>query len=187
MNNKKIHSKFRNYNLLLMKCLALFVVLSSLYRCKVKDNLANNTSNVSSKTWCPNEGVCSFEIFTNKNLELKKDEFGMDYINMDEGNKTILKFEYKKTTLPNLADSDYREEIFIALNLNNIETNNLKNERIIFGRWCFCKGQAGNFKVSQGNLSIKKVGDTDYHLNLTFKVDEVPQVIRSISEVFTLP
>ncbi|WP_298237383.1 hypothetical protein [uncultured Algibacter sp.] len=186
MNNKKKHSNFRNNNRLKMKCLAVFLVLCCLLGCKAKNNLAEKTLNSVDKYWCPEDGVCSFEVLKERRLELKYDEFGMPYLNINNGNRTILKFEYKKTTSPNLADSNYREEVFIVLNTNNIEieTSNLKSEQIIFGRWCFCKGQAGNFKVSQGNLSIKKLNDTDYLLNLSFKVDEVPQIITEINHIF---
>jgi hypothetical protein len=47
---------------------------------------------------------------------------------------------------------------------------------MLFGRFCYCKGQAGNFKVKNGNLKITKD-----KIDLDFEIKEVPQIIKNIS------
>lgn len=188
MNNKNSRCKLRNSRYLTIRILIVFYVIISFLCCKTKTNLLNTSSDTISKLWCPEEGLCNFKVLAKKYLQLNKDEFGMPYVEIEEGNKIILKFEYKRTANPDLSDPNYREEVFILLNPNEVEleTNNFKRTPIIFGRWCFCKGQAGNFRVRKGKLSIKKLKNNYYYLELNFSIDEVPHVITKIKHVFNL-
>ncbi len=76
------------------------------------------------------------------------------------GNNTVLKYTYTRNKIPNTEDSSYVEEIYIELDSKNIETNlkdaQLANVKVVFARLCFCKGQTGYYKVTNGELSIKK-------------------------------
>jgi hypothetical protein len=50
---------------------------------------------------------------------------------------------------------------------------------MLFGRFCFCKGQTGYYKVEQGTLNlIYKKNVVDFTLDFT--VTKVPQIIKSI-------
>ncbi|RED50589.1 hypothetical protein [Seonamhaeicola aphaedonensis] len=188
MNNKNSRCKLRNSRHLTPCFLVFFSVIISFLSCKSKNNLPSTSSDTISKLWCPESDFCELEILIDKHLQLKKDKFGMSYVEISEGNKIILKFKYKRTENLDLSDSNYREEVFVILDPNEVEleTNNFKRTPIIFGRWCFCKGQAGNFGVRKGKLSIKKLKNNFYHLKLNFKVDEVPQIISNINHVFNL-
>jgi len=105
-----------------------------------------------------------------------------------EGPGAVLKFEYKKQGKTDYEDSGYREEIFMALNLDqlDIETENLKEEKLFFARWCYCKGQTGYYKMSQGKLKIAKLDDKTIQLHLNFEMEEVPQIIKEINHTFSL-
>ena len=41
---------------------------------------------------CPENGECTFELFPNKTIEFKKDNIGILYPVLSEGDKTILKY-----------------------------------------------------------------------------------------------
>ncbi len=99
-----------------------------------------------------------------------------------------MKFEYKRNEIPDTVDSSYREEIFVELDYNNLEfvTTNFKVQKILFARWCYCKGQTGYYKIHQGELLIKRIQNETYELNLKLKTDKVPQIINQISQVFSL-
>jgi hypothetical protein len=49
-----------------------------------------------------------------------------------------------------------------------------------FGRFCFCRGQTGYYKVEEGKLNLKKTNDT-IALNLDFTITKVPQIIKTIT------
>lgn len=136
---------------------------------------------------CPEDGVCSFEIIENKTLQIKTDELQGTYPELINGSSFVLKFEYKKGN-DNYQDSSYREEIFIELDKNNLEfeTVDLKKTKLLFARWCYCKGQAGYYKINQGKLSVIKKDADSFELNMSFKIEEVPQIINQINYTFKL-
>ena len=55
----------------------------------------------------------------------------------------------------------------------------LQNTKMLFGRHCFCRGQAGYFKVNQGTLTLeRKKGSSS--IDLDFKIAEVPQLFTKV-------
>ncbi len=172
-----------------MKHLHLLIVCFIIISCNAKQKtlLKNETNNTS--TICPQDGVCTFEVLQNKSLKLLKDGIGKLYPDISEGDKIILKFEYKRNEIPNTVDGNYSELIYVELNQNNLnielENSDLQEAKLLFARLCFCRGQTGYYKVTNGKLSIKKESN-NYKFNLEFIIDEVPQVITSINESFAL-
>jgi len=53
---------------------------------------------------------------------------------------------------------------------------------MLYGRHCYCKGQAGLFNVSNGKLILEQ-NNKQIKVLLDFKINEVPQLITSISEI----
>lgn len=165
-------------------CLILFSCCSK--RITKQSQLNANTL----KTICPNNGTCSFDIQKKKNLNLVFDNLGALNPEIKSGDNVVLKFQYKRNEVPNAVDGHYRELVYLELNPDKVpltlENKYLQNVKLIFGLFCYCKGQAGYYKITNGNLAIKKVSDSKYQLKLRFKTDAVPQVITEINETFTL-
>ncbi len=166
----------------------MFFLVVGLVSCKAKVDSKPTISKEVDKIACPENGTCSFEIIENKVLQIKTDELQGMYPEIINGNHVVLKFEYKKQGDASYQDNDYREEIFIELDKNKFlfETTDLKNEKLVFARWCYCKGQTGYYKIRHGKLSITKIDDKNFQLHLGFKVDEVPQIINEIKHTFSL-
>lgn len=148
----------------------------------------SENSNASISNNCPENGTCTFEVLKHKTLNISKDNLGETYPEIVDGNQLVLKFKYQKNKELNVADGHYIEEIYIELDPENLEkeTAHFKAEKLLFARLCFCKGQTGYYKIRSGNLSVKKIKNTRYQIDLQFKIDEVPQVITSISQIFSL-
>ena len=171
-----------------MRYLKLFFYLIYFISCK---NTLQSTSIPPTKVsiaTCPDNGVCSYQFIKNKALNIKQDNFGSIYPEINDGNDLVLQFEYKKQSNSNHKDSNYREQVFIALDKKKLECNteNLKDKNIYFARLCYCKGQTGYYKIKQGKISVVKIGPNQFKMHLTFKIDEVPQVINEISYIFNL-
>lgn len=151
-------------------------------------NLKTNLKTINSN--CPSDGVCSLEVLKNKSLEIKNDDIGALYPVLNEGESNVLKFEYKRNEIANTQDGQYSELIYIELptNIKNTRLSNkeLSTVKLLFARLCFCRGQTGYYKVSNGQLEIYKNGDATFNLKLNFKIEEVPQVITLIEESFRL-
>ena len=168
-----------------MRYLLLFFML--LLGCKTK-NPSNSFKEIVVKEMCPEDGKCYYEMLKNKNIDFSYNNLNEFYPTFSEGENIIFKFEYKRNEISNTQDSSYREEILIELNPYDLEfeTTSFKGKKIVFARWCYCKGQTGYYKIKQGKLSVIKKGTNTYELKLNFKMDEVPQVITEIKHIFTL-
>ena len=110
--------------------------------------------------------------------------FGSFYYSLDDNTATsVIVYEYKRNVEEGLQDGEHREEI--VFEINNAETafslkdQNLQNTKMLFGRHCFCRGQAGYFKVTEGNLNYENKNGT-INFNLEFKMTKVPQLYTSV-------
>tara|TARA_R110002049_G_scaffold65035_1_gene170999 strand:- start:137828 stop:138394 length:567 start_codon:yes stop_codon:yes gene_type:complete len=187
MNNKTFSIIFIKHALF-TKCLWVFMALFLSVSCKSKQPVLteNNTTGISEN--CPENDMCSLEVLQNKKLNILRDNLGEIYPEIADGNQLLLKFKFEKNADLNVADGHYIEEIYIELNPNNLqkETTDFKKENLLFARLCFCKGQTGYYRIRTGRLSVKNIKDGTYKIDFNFKIDEVPQIITSITEIFSL-
>ncbi len=131
---------------------------------------------------CPKDGTCTVEIIDNKKLNVKQDEFGSIYYELEDSFDTkVVKYKYSRTVKGNLQDAGYREEIVFEIENTlkdvTLSDSDIQNTKMLFGRFCYCKGQTGNYKVSNGKLIFNSKENT---IDLDFKVTEVPQIITKI-------
>ena len=105
-----------------------------------------------------------------------------------DGHENPLVFTWSDE-IPNTMDSSYREILYLELNPKALEIEkegvNLQDVKLLFARLCFCKGQTGYYKITEGKLKISQVQDNTYHLYLEFNTSEVPQILHKISETFS--
>lgn len=143
---------------------------------------------VSKQSNCPNDGKCTVEIFKNKSLEVLKDDIGAIYYKMlDAKNSSIIKYTYKRNPPnENLQDGNYSEEVIFEINNADDKIDltdlNLQNTKMLFGRFCYCKGQAGYFKIVKGNLKLER-NKKEIQFNVAFTIAEVPQILQLLTEV----
>jgi hypothetical protein len=169
-----------------MKKSILFLLTILFFSC----NVTKKNSNLPSDelyTKCPENGECSIIIHKNKKLNVVVDGTGSKYFQLLDNNETsVIIYEYKKKVNENLQDGNYVEEIIFEIpndiNSLNLKDKELQTTKMIFGRHCYCKGQAGYFNVTTGKLNLIKV-DNEIKFELNFKIDEVPQIITSINTI----
>ncbi|XCF05894.1 hypothetical protein ABI125_14395 [Tamlana crocina] len=171
-----------------MKHLYLLILLVFTLSCKSENTAVTQKNSELNSIVCPENGVCAFKVLQNKSLAIKTDGLGDLFLETVEGKKLVLKFEYSKNHDKKLEDGSYREEVFLELNPNDlkIETKDLVNQKLYFARWCYCKGETGYYKIKEGLLKVEKLNDGSFQLYLSFKIDEVPQVVTQINETFSL-
>jgi hypothetical protein len=134
---------------------------------------------------CPSDGVCTTEILKNKSLVIKTDEFGSTYTQIiDSETSSVIVYQYNRIVKGDLQDAGYREEIIFEINNNDKELNltnkELQETKMLFGRFCFCRGQTGYYKVDEGKLNLKKKNE-NITLNIDFTITKVPQIIKTIT------
>ena len=162
--------------------LLLILVLSS---CKAKKDNAESTQIPPPIVSCPEGGDCIFEVLQNSQLNLKRDDFGKLYPEITDGDKMVLRYEFKKDPIPDAEDSSHSELLFLELSedteLIALEDENLQQVKMTYGRICFCRDAMGYFPVKKGHLFLSR-SEKSLMLKVDFKVDKVPQILKEIEE-----
>lgn len=162
-----------------LNCLILVLItLSSC--CSNKKNTADLS--ISKINICPTDGKCSIEIFKNKSILINSDFGKTNYSIVDDFEKDVIRYQYSKNLDKSDVDGGYREEIVFEINQDQTDKKFMNTEiqqtKMLFGRYCFCRGQTGLYDVVNGSLNIKNIDNLDFELD--FKISEVPQIINHI-------
>lgn len=164
-----------------MKKILIYGSFLFLLSCKAQTSFKNELTLISE---CPKDGTCEIELYQNKSLVLLVDQLGGMYYELQETpGKSVIHFQYNKTTQANLQDGHYREDVLFEINHDtkslNLQNTALQQTKLIFGRHCFCKGQTGYFKMENGNLTIQEA-EKKLQVKVDFSTPKIPQIIRSI-------
>ncbi|MFK5957466.1 MAG: hypothetical protein QM495_01210 [Lutibacter sp.] len=171
-----------------MKNLVLLIIIlfSSCKITKNKTFTVNNNLNFETEN-CPENGKCTIELIPNKSIIFKKDEVGITYPIISEGEKTIFKYTYKKNPITNTQDSNYIEIVYAEFEpkISEISLSNseLQNVKFYFGRLCYCKGETGYYPIKNGEFKISELTKNSLKIDFKFNIKEVPQIISKINEI----
>ena len=139
-----------------------FIFLTILSCCNSKKTVSQSNKNGHSQilTQCPEDFECTLEVLSNKTMIIKNDGIGGTYFELEDFNgTTVYHYTYTKKTNKQYQDAGYREEIIfeLASDITDLKLANeeLQKTKMIFGVWCYCKGKAGNYKITKGNFSKK--------------------------------
>ncbi len=139
--------------------------------------------------YCPEDGDCSLKIYKNSSIVLKKDTTDMYYPVIEKGNNIVVEYTFFIKGPEGTSDGDYSETIHFEIKETtkslHIEDDTLVQVNLLFGKHCFCRGEAGYYKVNDGNLILKKSHDK-LIIDLSFSLDEVSQKVTRIKEVIAL-
>jgi len=163
---------------------ALALILMSCCSKKPFTDLKEVNATQSIQSACPDEGKCTIELVSNKSLNVKADEFGSIYYQLLDADKTsVIRYTYDKDVPEGLQDGNYREEIIFEISNTNqtlvLSGKELQQTKMLFGRFCFCRGQTGSYKVEDGTLNLTKKG-AKIEFDLNFTITKVPQLVHSI-------
>jgi len=131
-------------------------------------------------------GHSTISLIPYRKAVLKKDAFNIGFVTTEKSEGTLLKFEYIKQVPEHLADADYSEVVYINLqkDFSEINSNNptATDSQILFGRFCYCKGQTGFYTVKNGDLLAKMITKNRLKIALKFHLKQVPHLISNIQE-----
>lgn len=155
----------------------LFLSALVLCSCATKKSIGNEAALISA---CPKDGTCTIELFENKSITIKKNDFGSVYYNLEDNASTrVAKYTYIRKVKGDIQDAGYREEVIMELKKGEEGASS----PMLFGRFCFCKGQTGYYIIPHPNLTITSKSNLQT-VDMDFKIEEVPQIIKHIT--FTL-
>jgi hypothetical protein len=128
-------------------------------------------------------GFKKLYLLKNKKLEVLTTNGSLSYAIVDNENTNVLQYSYAINQDQTPYDGGYREEIVFEISKSasaqNYLDSELQNTKMLFGRYCNCRGKNGLFKVNQGKLNVVSSSE-EFHFELQFKISEVPQVTNSI-------
>lgn len=171
----------------------IFCVLF-MFCCPIKNNEINPDINkngiVANQIFknCPSEGSCTISILKNKKIVIQRDEInGISYTLEDDKVSSLIKYTYNKQKIKDAVDDSYTEEILIPFEhaKDNLELKNteLKEKHILFGKHCYCKGEAGYYLIEKGKLSLN-IKEGVYLLKFDFEISNTTHKITSINVTF---
>lgn len=140
-------------------------------------------------TGCPEEGACNVVVLKNKHLVIKEDGTGAVYPEMVAGENMVVVYTYSKEGPKGTVDGNYSETIHFEIpagmeNLNK-ENATLADVNLLYGKHCFCRGEAGYYPLTNGKLLVEKTNQ-GIVFDLKFNVEKTSQVVTHISEMVKL-
>lgn len=164
-------------------------ILLNLWACKSSQKTTESSSQTKSeeKTLLKMDSVKNVAkkiyLLKNKKLEILDNNGSLYYKIVDSDKTNVVQFFYEKDLDKVAYDGGYREEVIFEVPNNTIEQHysdaELQNTKMLFGRYCFCRGQTGLYKVNKGKLHVKS-SKKEIHFELRFKIAEVPQVTNEV-------
>lgn len=143
---------------------------------------------------CPPNGDCHFDIFESSELALTENQ-GFISLRTDPGGKLVFCYQFQKEDQPNLADDEYKEELFweIPEDIDSFEfvDEELSNAKTTFGRLCFC-ADGGYHRVNKGVLKGTKIGNKQWEISCNLEIETkrggnmIGQYPKSMQAIFSV-
>jgi hypothetical protein len=119
----------------------------------------------------PGDGEVEFVFYENSDLSVSDDE-NRPYIEKIAGDKLVFRYEYTADDSPNIADDEYSEIVWFAVDPEGdsfeIHENDFKNSGATFGRMCFCVDRGFHW-IKKGCIYGAKLGDGKWEI--TFAIE----------------
>ncbi len=177
-----------------MKALIFLIPLFVANACKTQTGTVISSENtkmeqVENKVGCPEEGACTVAVHKNKNLIIKEDGTGALYPEMVAGENMVVVYTYSKEGPEGTVDGDYSETVHfeVPATTKNLSKENasLSEVKLLYGKQCFCRGEAGFYLITNGKLLVEKT-DQALVFDLKFNVEKTSQVVSHITETVKL-
>ncbi len=178
-----------------MKALLFLIPLFVVNACKTQTGTVISSENTSMEqvenriTGCPEEGTCNVVIHKNKHLVIKEDGTGAVYPEMVAGENMVVVYTYSKEGPEGTVDGNYSETIHfeIPAGMENMSKEDaaLAEVNLLYGKQCFCRGEAGFYPIRNGKILIEKTNQA-LVFDLKFNVEKTSQVVSHITETVKL-
>ena len=182
MSRKKL-SENQKY----LKKFVLLITSIMLMSCNSNKIISNK---IISNNKCPIDGICELKYLKNKGLIIKKDSLNNVTFELIDNFKTnVFLYTYEGKNDKNIQDDGYREEIIFEIpsDAKNLKFENeaLQTTKMIFGRFCYCKGFTGYYKIDSGKLTMESTNKKNTVI-LDFVIKKVPQTLKNISFTYKI-
>ena len=179
-----------------MKTQILVLTFMLAFGCKTNNKakdavsaVANNKDIVVAMDTCPEDGECQVALKNSATMTINEDSIGMEYPTIDKGDNMVVRYTYLKKGPKGTADGDYSETLHFEIPANtttlSLMDSDLQNVDLLFGKHCFCKGEAGYYKVTAGSLVLVKT-ENQLTFEISYSVAGTSHKINRISKKIQL-
>jgi hypothetical protein len=123
-------------------------------------------------------------LLNHKSLDTIHKNGSLSYELKDNALTDVIRYTYEINMDQVQMDGGLREELLFEIPHGDFELRlsdgNLQNTKMLFGRYCYCRGQNGIFSITNGILDMSRKNEK-LSINLNFAQDKVPQKIKAIS------
>ena len=140
--------------------LFILALITTVSGCKCKKPMAENVQKTTTSVMsdCLPEANCFQEIHTDSALEIVREESGRPYYKIiPQVGTTVYRYELSEKQDEQYMDGGYREEIIFELPSDSknevISGKELTATKALFGVFCYCKGKAGYYEITDGNIN----------------------------------
>jgi hypothetical protein len=173
-----------------MKSIFLMSVFFIFISCANKLNLVSKKEVIILKKSTENkESKVSVNIFNNSTLIIKEDNIGYLYPIVESGNNIVVEYKYQEDGEEGTVDGDYSETLHFEISKNTkelcLKDDQLTGVKLLFGKHCFCRGEAGYYSVNKGKFKVVK-SDKEIYFDIDFSMEEPYSKLIRVSKYLKL-
>lgn len=171
-----------------MKKTLTLITLTTLISCSINTGVKSTNwlgKNITVKSEIPENGTITATREFEKGLNLHS--FEQLYPKTNYNPHTVLiQYEFNREKSENkYTDDFYKEEIFMEIPLKafkrKYKNEELEKVKLVYAKHCYCKGEAGYYKITNGTLNIKhSKKETSVKLNFKAPVQSLIEEIDFI-------
>ena len=176
----------------LLVFISAFLLISSCKtNCKIaqssKETIVEFTENTNGFT--PNKENYSVTVSKNSSLTIKEDTIGQLYPVIEKGENLVIEFKYLKKGPEGTADGNYSETLHFEVPSSyekiSLKDTDLQIVDLLYGKLCFCKGEAGYYKVANGKLLVI-ITENELTFDVSFTINETSQKVKRVTKTVQL-
>lgn len=177
-------------NIEIMKSIFLMSIFFIFISCGNKINLVSKKEVIILKKNTENkENKVYVNILNNSTLTIKEDNTGQLYPVVETGNNIVIEYKYEEKGEKGTVDGDYSETLHFEI-LNNtkelrLKDNQLTKVKALFGKHCFCRGEAGYYFINKGKFKVVK-SDKEIYFDIYFNIEETSSKLTRVSKYLKL-
>tara|TARA_B110000003_G_C16637016_1_gene528774 strand:+ start:2216 stop:2737 length:522 start_codon:yes stop_codon:yes gene_type:complete len=173
-----------------MKSILLMSVFLIFISCGNKINLAlKKEVNILKENTENHKSEVFVTVSDNSSLIIKEDATGHLYPVIVSGDRIVIEYKYEEKGEEGTIDGDYSETLHFEISKNTkelcLKDDQLTKVKLLFGKHCFCKGEAGYYYINKGKLKVLKL-NKEIYFDINFNIEESSSKLKRVSKYLKL-
>jgi hypothetical protein len=101
----------------------------------------------------------------------------------------VVEYKYQEDGEDGTVDGDYSETLHFEISKNTkelrLKDNQLTKVKALFGKHCFCRGEAGYYFINKGKFKVVK-SEKEMYFDINFSIEETSSKLIRVSKYLKL-